>query len=161
MIHVYVMMGLGGRLFSSGMENVLVRRLRKIPGVAVRPAFIHTQWREIVELIKRQPKGSKTVVIGHSMGAASATWVTDKVKVDLLVLYDLAGKVPSVLGPNTGRCIDIYDTAPDMVPESRVKALPGHTHKIERWTSYYGHSNQDDSVDLAERVAAEVASLKG
>lgn len=157
--YVYVMYGLGGRLFSAGMEDVLAREIRKLPNVVCPPTVSFKSWESLINEIKKQPKGSKTVVIGHSMGAASATYITDYVYVDLLVLYDLAGKVPSRLGSNTGRCIDIYDTIPDLVPEWRVEAVKGHEHKIVRWYSQYGHTGQDDSTVLAQKVVTEVKKL--
>jgi hypothetical protein len=144
---------------SSGMNDVLGQRLREIPGVACPPAFKHTQWRIVVDKIKQQPKGSRTVVAGHSMGAASATWITDFVPVDLLVLYDLAGQKPSLIGRNTKLCIDVYDTAPDLVPETRVQAVAGYEKRIKRWTTNYGHGGQDDGVELANEIAKLVEDL--
>lgn len=156
--HVYCMYGLGGPIWSGGIEVVLAANLRKIPGLDVPATRRHTQWRDIVQEIRRRPNDIH-VVIGHSMGAGAATYVTDHVKVDLLVLYDLAGQPPSKIGKNTGRVIDIYDTIPDVVPEWRVQALPGHEKKIERWYSRYGHTGQDDSEDLMRKVSAEVRKL--
>lgn len=157
-VRCYCMYGLGGPIWSGGIEYVLAANLRKIPGVICPPTYRYGDWRLIVEDIKRTPNDIH-VVIGHSMGAASATYVTDYVKVDLLVLYDLAGMAPSKIGKNTGHVIDIYDTIPDLVPEWRVQALPGHEKKIERLTSRYGHTAQDDSEALMRRVSAEVAKL--
>ena len=155
---VYCLYGLGGRMWSAGIEDVLARAIRKIPGVQCPPTRGYMQWREIVEDIKNTPN-DKHVVIGHSMGAASATYVTDYVPVDLVVLYDLAGQAPSKLGKNTGRAIDIYDTIPDMVPEWRVQAVKGHEKKIARWYSQHGHTGQDDSMQLANRVVDEVRKI--
>jgi hypothetical protein len=159
-VRVYCMYGLGGALWSGGMETVLARSLRKVPGIIVQPTRHYNQWPEIVDEIKKTP-GDIHCVPGHSLGAWAATRVTDYAKVDLLVLYDLAGKVPSKLGKNTGRCIDIYDTIPDLVPEWRVQALPGHESKIVRWHSQYGHTGQDDSTALMQRIVTEVKNLKG
>jgi pimeloyl-ACP methyl ester carboxylesterase len=155
---VYCMYGLGGPIWSAGIEVVLASAIRKIPGVICPPTRRYSEWRDIVADIKATP-GDKHVVIGHSMGAAAATYVTDYVPVDLVVLYDLAGMAPSKLGKNTGRAIDIYDTIPDLVPEWRVQAVSGHEHKILRWYSQHGHTWQDDSPQLAERVVAEVRRL--
>lgn len=157
--YVYGMYGLGGPLFSAGIEVVLAGNLRQLPNVICPPTYRFTQWKEIVDAIKKQPKGSKTVVIGHSMGAASATYVTDEVPVDLLVLYDLAGEAPSKIGKNTAKCIDIYDTVFDLVPEWRVQAVNGYESRIERWTSQYGHTGVDDSVALMKKVMELVKKL--
>lgn len=167
MIYVYCMYGLGGAMFSYGIENVLARSVRKIPGVICPPTRGWGEWQQIVSAIRAQPKGSKTAVVGHSLGAVMATKVTDHVPVDLLVLYDLAGGKPSLLGKNTGKCIDIYDTFPDLVPEYRVQAvsgrekLPDGTKRIERWYSSYGHTGVDDSPSLAGKVAPRIDILDG
>ncbi len=157
-VRVYVMYGLGGRMFSSGMEDVLAVNLRKIRGVICPQTIGYGQWPVIVNAIKNSPHDTH-VVIGHSLGGWSAMNVTDHAKVDLVVLYDLAGRAPSKVGKNTGRCIDIYDVIPDMVPEWRVQAVKGHEKKIERWFSNYGHTGQDDSEALMRRVEAEVMKL--
>lgn len=157
--YVYLMFGLGNGLWSGGMETVLGAGVRTIPGVICPPTYNYYDWKDIVDAIKKQPKGSKTVVCGHSLGASSATYITDYVYVDLLVLYDLAGRPPSKLGKNTGRCIDIYDTIPDLVPEWRVEAIKGHEKKIDRWYSQHGHTGQDDSLDLMNKVVSEIKKL--
>lgn len=157
--YVYCLYGLGGPIWSGGMEYVLATNIRALQNVVCPPTKPWTNWKDVVDAIKKQPKDTKTVVIGHSMGAASATFVTDYVPVDLLVLYDLAGMAPSKIGKNTGRCIDIYDIIVDMVPEWRVQAVKGHEQKIDRWTSQYGHTQQDDSIDLAKKVIAEIRKL--
>ncbi len=158
-VYVYLMYGLGYRIWSAGMEDVLGKDIRQLPGVFCPAARGFTEYGSIVDDIKKQPAGSKTVVIGHSLGAVSATKVTDYVKVDLLVLYDLAGGAPSLLGNNTKHCIDIYDTIPDMVPEWRVQTVAGQEGKVELWHSRYGHTGVDDSEEIAQRVVAEVKEL--
>jgi hypothetical protein len=153
------MYGLGGPVFSGGIENVLARSIRHLPDVICPPTRVHTQAQSIVAAIRAQPAGTKTVVIGHSLGAVAAVEVTDSVKADLIVLYDLAGRVPSRIGSNTGHCIDIYDVTADIVPNFRVKAVPGHEHKIERWISQYGHTGVDDSPEIANKVVSRVQTL--
>jgi hypothetical protein len=157
-VRVYCMYGLGGPIWSGGIETVLAANLRKIKGVIVQPTRNYGQWSEIVSEIKKTPNDIH-VVIGHSLGAWAAMNVTDYVRVDLVILYDLAGHAPSKVGKNTLRCIDIYDVIPDLVPEWRVQALPGHEKKIERWTSQYGHTAQDDSEALMRRVGAVITTL--
>ena len=153
-IYVYTMYGLGVAIWSGGMETVLDKTLRTIPNVVCPPARDWSQWKSIVEEVKKLPKNAKKVIIGHSMGAAAATFVGRDVGADLLVLYDLAGFAPARIGSNVKRCIDIYDTAWDMVPEWRVEGS-----NIVRWTSQYGHTGQDDSLDLALKVKEEVKKL--
>jgi hypothetical protein len=156
---VYCMYGLFGPAWSGGIENVLARAIRQLPNVFCPTTREHTQWPGIVAAIRAQSEGSKTVVIGHSLGAVSAVRVTDDVPVDLLVLYDLAGHIPSKIGKNTGHCIDIFDTVVDIVPNFRIQALPGHEHKIEQWRSQYGHTGVDDSLEIANKIVSRIELL--
>ena len=153
------MYGLGGSIWSGGMETVLNKTIRLLPNVVCPAARDWSQWQSVVNEIKALPKDSIVVVIGDSMGAAAATFVGRDVGADLLVLYDLAGFAPARIGTNVRRTIDIYDTAWDMVPEWRVEAVKGHENKIERWYSQFGHTRQDDSVSLMNKVVAEVKKL--
>lgn len=160
MINVYVMYGLGGRLFSAGMEDVLAATIRAtVSDVNCPRTRSWSEWESIVNEIKTQPKTDKTVVIGHSLGAATATYVTDYVPVDLLVLYDLAGKAPSKLGKNTKHCMDIHDTVFDLVPEWRVQPVKGYESRIERIQSRFGHTGVDDSLQIAKMVIEKIQKL--
>lgn len=157
---VYIMYGLGGSTWSDGMETVLGRMIRnEVPNVSCPPTRRYQDWQEIVDEIKKQPSGSKTVVAGHSMGAGSSTYVTDHVYVDLVVLFDTAGQRPSKIGKNTGKCIDIYDMAFAMVPKYRVQAVYGHENKIIRWHTNDGHTRQDNNEDLMKKVVSEIRKL--
>lgn len=161
MIYVYPMYGLGGRIWSSQIEDYVAANLRNIEGVIVRKTRSYSIWRDIVDEIKSQPKGSKTVVIGHSMGAGSATYVTDHVFVDLVVCYDMAGQSPSYIGNNTGKLLDFWDRAFALVPKFRPKALPGHKDKITQVQTRYGHTGQPSAPDLLRLVTSEIKNLKG
>lgn len=161
MIYVYPMYGLGGRIWSWAVEDYVAAGLRTLHGMKVAPTRSYTLWREIVEEIRNQPKGSKTVVIGHSMGAGSATYVTDYVKVDLVVCYDCAGRVPSYIGGNTGKLLDFRDLAFALVPKYRPKAIRGHSHKIVVTETRDGHTGQPFSPKLLKIVKAEIENLKG
>lgn len=153
-------MGLGGRTWSSGMEDLVATNLRKIPGVHVDPTRGFTQWREIVEDIKKHP-GDKFVVLGHSMGAAAATYVTDYVHVNLVVCYDCAGQRPSGIANNCDRLLDFQDIGFDPNPNYRPWAYPGHEAKIERIVTRDGHVAQDDDPDLMRKVVDAVKKLVG
>lgn len=159
-IYVYILYGLGGRLFSAGMEDVLGATIRSVvPNVICPPARSFMSWEGVIDDIKKQPEKSRTVVVGHSLGASTATYIGSAVDVDLLVLYDLAGLPPKRVGAHVGRTLDIHDTIFDLVPEWRVQAEPGYEDRIERWTSQYGHTGQDDSFDLAKKVIVEINKL--
>jgi pimeloyl-ACP methyl ester carboxylesterase len=161
MVYVYSLYGLGGRLFSWAIEDYVAQHLRNIAGVKVYPTRSHTQWRSIADEINKLPKGSKTVVIGHSMGAAAATYVTDLAPVDLVVCYDSAGQGCSYIGKNTGKLLDFWDRAFALVPKTRPKALPGHREKIIQTTTLFGHTQQPTAPNLLHTVANEIKALKG
>lgn len=157
-VRVYCMYGLGGRIWSSGMEDLVAANLRKIPAVHVDPTRGFTQWREIVDDIKKH-KGDKFVVAGHSMGAAAATYVTDYVHVDLVICYDCAGQMPSPIGKNCERLLDFQDIGFDFNPNFRPRTVAGYEDRIERFVTRDGHVAQDDDTDLMRRAVAAVKKL--
>ena len=161
MVYVYPMYGLGGRIWSWSIEDYVAQHLRNIAGVKVYKTRSYGQWRDIAAEINKLPKGSKTVVIGHSMGAGAATAVTDLAYVDLVVCYDCAGWHPSGIAQNCGKLIDFWDRAFALVPKYRPWAYPGHSQKIERIETRFGHTSQPTAPNLLHKVANEVKALKG
>lgn len=160
MIYIFPMYGLGGRAFSSAIEDYVAASLRKIDGVHVDPTRSWTQWRTIVARINTLKLGSKVVVIGHSMGAASATYVTDQVHCDLVVCYDCAGQAPSYIGRNCDKLLDFHDKAFALVPKFRPKALPGHRDKIVKTETLDGHTGQPSDPKLLRKIVDEIRELK-
>lgn len=161
MIYVYPMYGLGGRIWSWPIEDYVAMNLRKLGGVHVATTRGFTQWREIVAEIGNLPKGSKVATIGHSMGAASATYVTDYRKVDLVVCYDCAGQAPSYIAGNTGKLLDFWDRAFALVPKFRPKAEAGHKQKIQVTETRDGHTGQPHDPKLLRIVTDEIIKLRG
>lgn len=161
MIYVFPMYGLGGRIWSSAIEDYVAASLRKLDGVIVDPTRGYTQWRAIVERIKSLKPGSQVVVIGHSMGGGSATYVTDEVYVDLVVCYDPAGQPCSYIGRNCGKLLDFWDRAFALVPKFRPKAIAGHKDKIKQTITLDGHTGQPSDPKLLRLVVDEIQKLKG
>jgi hypothetical protein len=88
----------------------LVAELRMMPDVEVR-TYLHQSWPSLVEDIDRQPPGTRTVVVGYSLGANSSVFVANKVKyVDLIIALQpsMFSWNPSVTG-NVGRMVEIYN----------------------------------------------------
>jgi len=93
----------------------LVAELRMLPDVEVR-TYLHQSWPSLVEDINHQPPGTRTVVVGYSLGANSSVFVANKAKyVDLIVALQpsMFSWNPSVTG-NVGRMIEIYNPNPLM-----------------------------------------------
>jgi hypothetical protein len=93
----------------------LVAELRMMPDVEVR-TYLHQSWPSLVEDISHQPPGTRTVVVGYSLGANSSVFVANKAKyVDLIVALQpsMFSWNPSVTG-SVGRMIEIYNPNPLM-----------------------------------------------
>ena len=103
-----------GPLPAPGLAE-LVAELRMMPDVEVR-TYLHQSWPSLVEDINHQPAGTRTIVVGYSLGANSSVFVANKVKyVDLIVALQpsMFSWNPSVTG-NVGRMVEIYNPNPLM-----------------------------------------------
>ena len=103
-----------GPTFAPGLVE-LVAELRMMPDVEVR-TYLHQSWPYLVNDIEHQPPGTRTVVVGYSLGANSSVFVANKAKyVDLIVALQpsMFSWNPSVTG-NVGRMIEIYNPNPAM-----------------------------------------------
>jgi hypothetical protein len=75
----------------------LVAELRMMPDVEVR-TYLHQSWQYLVNDIDHQAPGTRTVVVGYSLGANSSVFVANKAKyVDLIVALQ-----PSMFSWNPG-----------------------------------------------------------
>ena len=93
----------------------LVAELRTMPDVEVR-TYLHQAWPSLVEDINHQSPGTRTIVVGYSLGANSAVFVANKAKyVDLIVALQpsMFSWNPSVTG-SVGRMVEIYNPNPAM-----------------------------------------------
>lgn len=158
-VYVYSMYGLGGRMWSSAIKDYVCETVSHIPGTKVADTLGFTQWRSIVEQIKKQPAGSKTVIVGHSMGASAATYPTDEVKVDLIVCYDCAGQAPVGIAKNAGKLLDFWDRSWAIVPKYRPWAYNGYANRISQTITYDGHTGQPSDPKLLGIVVQEVKKL--
>jgi hypothetical protein len=93
----------------------LVAELRMMPDVEVR-TYLHQSWPSLVDDINHQPPGTRTIVVGYSLGANSSVFVANKAKyVDLIVALQpsMFSWNPSVTG-SVGRMVEIYNPNPLM-----------------------------------------------
>jgi hypothetical protein len=103
-----------GPAFAPGLVE-LVAELKMMPDVEVR-TYLHQSWPYLVQDIDHQTPGTRTVVVGYSLGANSSVFVANKAKyVDLIVALQpsMFSWNPSVTG-NVGRMIEIYNPNPSM-----------------------------------------------
>lgn len=71
---VYVLYGLGGRTWSSGMESLEVK-FRKAGFDTGKKVWQWGDWKAIVEDIKKIGPNVPVIIAGHSMGANAASWI--------------------------------------------------------------------------------------
>ena len=57
----------------------LVAELKLMPDVEV-STYLHQNWPALVEALERQPPGTRTVVVGYSLGANSSVFVANQAK---------------------------------------------------------------------------------
>jgi hypothetical protein len=93
----------------------LVAELKALPDVEVN-TYLHQSWPSLVEDIERLPPGTRTVVVGYSLGANSSVFVANKCKyIDVIIALQpsMLSWNPSVTG-RVGRMIEIYNPNPWM-----------------------------------------------
>lgn len=111
-IHCEFLMGLGGRLTSSGVVQMYTDALRR-PNVTANLRE-WDQWQDSVQTISELPKHSKVAVLGYSNGACTATDIAfEDFQVDLLVGFDRTIWLPArPLGGNVKRAICLWNVNP-------------------------------------------------
>ena len=137
----------------------LVAELRMMPDVEVH-TYLHQSWPSLVEDIDRQPPGTRTVVVGYSLGANSSAFVANKAKyVDLIVALQpsMLSWNPSVTG-SVGRMIEIYNPNPWMTFGGMgSKKLVGPN--IEYIANNDSHPGAQFNSEFRSLVKTEVAKL--
>jgi hypothetical protein len=137
----------------------LVAELRMMPDVEVR-TYLHQSWPSLVEDINHQPPGTRTIVVGYSLGANSSVFVANKAKyVDLIVALQpsMFSWNPSVTG-NVGRMVEIYNPNRWMTFGGMgSNKLVGPN--IEYIANYDSHPGAQFNSEFRNLVKTEVARL--
>jgi len=137
----------------------LVAELKLMPDVEV-ATYLHQSWPSLVDDIDRQPAGTRTVVIGYSLGANSSVFVANKAKyVDLIIALQpsMLSWNPSVTG-RVGRMIEVYNPNPWMTFGGMgSKRLAGGN--IEYITNNDSHPGAQFSPEFRSLVKNEIAKL--
>jgi hypothetical protein len=137
----------------------LVAELKMMPDVEV-STYLHQSWPSLVEDLDRQPPGTRTVVIGYSLGANSTAFVANNAKyVDLIIALQ-----PSMLSWNppvtgkVGRMIEIYNPNPWMTLGGMgSKKLVSENINIEYIANNDSHPGAQFSSEFRDLVKSEVA----
>ena len=162
-VRAYFIKGLGGTfgLYDAGIKDVR-SDLVSMPGVRDGGMYTYPQRDYLVAQIRNDRavnSSLKIAVLGHSLGAVTAMSVTDYLPVDFVVLFDVAGGVPSRVGKNTKLCFDMYDVAADMVPEWRPQAVPGYESRIKQYRGALGHVQCPFNKQWRAIIKSEMAIL--
>jgi hypothetical protein len=139
----------------------LVGELKMMPDVEVR-TYLHQSWPALVADIDRQPPGTRTVVIGYSLGANSSVFVANRAKyVDLIIALQ-----PSMLSWNppvkgkVGRMIEIYNPNPWMTfgGMGSKKLVGGNIEYIANNDSHPGAQFDPEFRSLVKREIAKLTA---
>src|SRR5689334_7083184 len=137
----------------------LVGELKLMPDVEVR-TYLHQNWPYLVEDLERQPPGTRTVVVGYSLGANSSVFVANKAKyVDVIVALQpsMLSWNPAVTG-KVGRMIEIYNPNPsETFGGMGSKKLIGPN--IEYIANNDSHPGAQFSSDFRSLVKSEIARV--
>jgi hypothetical protein len=137
----------------------LVAELKLRPDIEVR-TYLHQHWPELVEDLNHLPQGTRTLVVGYSLGANSTVFVANKVDyIDSIIALqpsmlswnpDLKGKV--------GRIVEIYNPKPEeTLGGMGSKKLVGDN--IEYIANDDSHMGTQFSGQFRDLVKSEIARL--
>jgi hypothetical protein len=137
----------------------LVAELKLMPDVEV-STYLHQSWPALVDDIERQPPGTRTVVIGYSLGANSSVFVANKAKyIDVIIALQpsMLSWNPAVTG-RVGRMIEVYNPNPWMTFGGMgSKKLIGPN--IEYVANNDSHPGAQFSSDFRTLVKSEIARV--
>jgi hypothetical protein len=137
----------------------LVAELKMMPDVEV-STYLHQSWPSLVQDIDRQPPGTRTIVVGYSLGANSSVFVANQAKhVDLIVALQpsMLSWNPPVTG-NVGRMIEIYNPNPWMTFGGMgSKKLVGQN--IEYIANNDSHPGAQFNYEFRQLVKSEIAKF--
>ena len=137
----------------------LTAEIRRMPDVEV-STYLHQEWPQLVDDIARQPAGTRTVVIGYSLGANASVFVANKSNyVDLIIALQpsVFSWNPSVTG-KVGHMIEVYNPNAWMTFGGMgSKKLEGPN--IEYIANNDSHPGAQFNLDFRNLVKSEIAKL--
>ena len=137
----------------------LVAELKLMPDVEV-STYLHQNWPALVEDLERQPPGTRTVVVGYSLGANSSVFVANQAKyIDVIIALQpsMLSWNPEVTG-QVGRMIEVYNPNPSMTFGGMgSKKLIGPN--IEYIANNDSHPGAQFSSEFRNLVKSEIARV--
>src|SRR5215468_11585600 len=137
----------------------LVGELKLMSDVEVK-TYLHQEWPALVDDIERQPAGTRTVVVGYSLGANSSVFVANKANyIDVIIALQpsMLSWNPEVTG-RVGRMIEVYNPNPAMTFGGMgSKKLIGPN--IEYIANNDSHPGAQFSSEFRNLVKSEIARV--
>jgi hypothetical protein len=137
----------------------LVAELKMLPDVEVN-TYLHQNWPQLVDDLERQPPGTRTVVVGYSLGANSTVFVANKTKyIDVIIALQpsMLSWNPEVTG-RVGRMIEVYNPNPsETFGGMGSKKLIGPN--IEYIANNDSHPGAQFSSEFRDLVKSEIARV--
>jgi hypothetical protein len=136
----------------------LAAEIRMMPDVEV-TTYLHQEWPTLVEDLQKLPKGTRTVIIGYSLGANATAFVANKTYVDLIIALQpsMLSWNPAITG-KVGRMIEVYNPNPLLTfgGMGSKKLIGPNIEYVENTDSHPGAQFNGDFRDM---VKAEIAKM--
>lgn len=138
----------------------LVAELKMMPDVEVE-TYVHQAWPSLVDDLDKLPPGTRTVVVGYSLGANSSVFVANNAThVDLIVALQpsMLSWNPALKPGKVGRMIEIYNPNPwETLGGMGSKKLEGDN--IEYIANNDSHPGAQFNSQFRDLVKTEVAKF--
>jgi hypothetical protein len=139
----------------------LTAEIRMMPNVEVH-TYLHQEWPDLVKDMSQLPEGTRTIVIGYSLGANATSWVVNKSKyVDLIIALQ-----PSMLSWNpvitgrAGRIVEVYNpTVWQTFGGMGSKKLEWTAGNIEFMPNNDSHPGAQFNPEFRSMVKTEIARM--
>jgi hypothetical protein len=139
----------------------LTAEIRTMPDVEVH-TYLHQEWPDLVRDMSHLPDGTRTIVIGYSLGANATSWVVNKSKyVDLVIALQpsMLSWNPTITG-HAGRIIEVYNPNPWMTFGGMgSKKLEWTAGNIEFMPNNDSHPGAQFNLEFRNMVKTEVAKM--
>jgi hypothetical protein len=139
----------------------LTAEIRTMPDVEVH-TYLHQEWPDLVRDMSHLPEGTRTIVIGYSLGANATSWVVNKSKyVDLVIALQpsMLSWNPTITG-HAGRIVEVYNPNPWMTFGGMgSKKLEWTAGNIEFMPNNDSHPGAQFNLEFRNMVKTEIAKM--
>jgi hypothetical protein len=139
----------------------LTAEIRTMPDVEVH-TYLHQEWPDLVKDVSHLPEGTRTIVIGYSLGANATSWVVNKSKyIDLVIALQpsMLSWNPTITG-HAGRIIEVYNPNPWMTFGGMgSKKLEWTAGNIEFMPNNDSHPGAQFNLAFRSMVKTEIAKM--